>query len=173
MRCYSTTLMLVWAMPGASAEDTGPAAGTVTRCFQETDALFANPGKGWLANRRLPRREPRFPAAVAYFRLNWGDIELQEGAYQWKLIDEAIAAWGKRNVRIALRQLQCGVDVTAWTPGDYRVAGRIDIPAKLAADTYTLAVGLVDPVTEASAIRLAIESPLTGRYHHIGTIQVE
>jgi hypothetical protein len=86
-----------------AAEETGTTSNTLAQRFQETDALFANPGKGWLANQRLPRRQPRFPASVAYFRLNWGDLEPQEKAYRWELIDEAIAAWGKRNVRIAFR----------------------------------------------------------------------
>jgi len=84
--------------PGA-----GQADGTVRKTFAETEALFANPGKGWMAFARMPWREPRFPCSVAYFRLNWADLEPEEGRFQWRLIDEAAAAWKARGARVAFR----------------------------------------------------------------------
>ncbi len=75
----------------------------VTVQFTETDALFANPGKGWMTSQRLPGRTPRLPCSLAYFRLNWCDIEPVEGKPKWELIDESIDAWQKHDVRIAFR----------------------------------------------------------------------
>jgi hypothetical protein len=40
---------------------------------------------------------------VAYFRLNWGDVEPVEGECQWQRIDQSLRAWAKREVRIAFR----------------------------------------------------------------------
>ena len=75
----------------------------VTVRFTESDDLFANPGKGWMTSQRLPGRTPRLPCSVAYFRLNWGDIEPVEGKPKWELIDGSIDAWQKQDVRIAFR----------------------------------------------------------------------
>ncbi|NQT16206.1 MAG: DUF4832 domain-containing protein [Planctomycetes bacterium] len=87
----------------ANAESAPPQPRTVTVQFSETDDLFANPGKGWMTSQRMPRRETRLPCSVAYFRLNWGDVEPAEGEIRWELIDESIDAWAKQDVRIAFR----------------------------------------------------------------------
>ena len=79
-----------------------PAADVVTT-FRETNEPFANPGQGWMTMRRLPDGPGRFPYSVAYFRLNWEDVEPAEGQYNWHLIDESLEAWAKREVRIAFR----------------------------------------------------------------------
>jgi hypothetical protein len=73
----------------------------VTVAFRETDAVFANPGKGWMTGRRLA--EPRFPTTVTYFRLIWADLEPAEGRFDWSLIDTPIEAAQKRGMRIAFR----------------------------------------------------------------------
>jgi hypothetical protein len=78
------------------------AADVVTK-FQETDDTFTNPGQGWMTTRRLPDGPGRFPYSVAYFRLNWEDLEPAEGQRKWELIDEPLEAWAKRDARIALR----------------------------------------------------------------------
>jgi len=75
----------------------------VVKEFRETQDTFANPGQGWMTTQRLPGSPGRFPCSVAYFRLNWEDLEPAQGQYNWQLIDEALAAWAKRDVRIALR----------------------------------------------------------------------
>ncbi|NQT54552.1 beta-galactosidase, partial [bacterium] len=77
------------------------AVDAVTARFKETDELFANPGKGWLAP--AWRREPRFPASVAYFRLNWMDIEPAQGQVRWDIIDKHIRTCAPRRGRIAFR----------------------------------------------------------------------
>lgn len=74
----------------------------VTR-FRETDETFSNPGQGWMTTRRMPDGPGRFPYSVAYFRLNWEDLEPAENEYVWQLIDEPLEVWAKRDTRIAFR----------------------------------------------------------------------
>jgi hypothetical protein len=83
--------------------------------FHETDALFRNPGRGWMAFERLPPKTPRLPYAVGYFRLDWYQVEPGEGKFDWSLIDEAIAAWKPLGARIAFRIMTAN----AHSPGVY------------------------------------------------------
>jgi len=99
----ATALLVAVSPRTGNAESLAPAPETVTVEFSETDQLVANPGKGWMTSQRLPGRTPRLPCSVAYFRLNWGDIEPVEGGPKWELIDESIAAWEEHDVRIAFR----------------------------------------------------------------------
>jgi hypothetical protein len=71
------------------------------------DTLFANPGQGWMSQQRNPRGEPRFPCSVAYIRFNWVDVEPVEGQYNWKLIDDVIAAWKPRGAAVSMRVMTC------------------------------------------------------------------
>ncbi len=88
----------------AFAEDSPKSnAQQVVKRFRETDEMFANPGQGWMTMQRMPYGNGRFPYSVAYFRLNWDELEPAEGQYDWRLIDESLQAWGKREVRIAFR----------------------------------------------------------------------
>ena len=98
-------LLLVMLGAADSARWIGPnaSAAEVVQVFQETEETFANPGQGWMTTRRLPDGPGRFPYSVAYFRLNWEDLEPAEGQYRWQLIDEAMTAWAKRDARIAFR----------------------------------------------------------------------
>ncbi|MCR4415300.1 MAG: beta-galactosidase, partial [Thermoguttaceae bacterium] len=91
-------LVLLGSAPKAPAEQ-------IVKRFRETEEDFANPGRGWMTTRYLPddKSTDRFPYSVAYFRLNWGDIEPAEGRFQWQRIDEPLRAWARRNVRIAFR----------------------------------------------------------------------
>jgi hypothetical protein len=75
--------------------------------FREVDTLFANPGQGWMSQQRSPRGEPRFPCSVVYIRFNWADAEPVEGQYNWKLIDDVIAAWKPRGAAVAMRVMTC------------------------------------------------------------------
>jgi len=97
------TLLVCICANAAGADRPSPDQKAVTVRFTEIDDILANPGKGWMTSQRLPRRTPRLPCSVAYFRLNWGDIEPVEGKPQWKLIDESIDAWQEHDVRIAFR----------------------------------------------------------------------
>ena len=75
--------------------------------FREVDTLFANPGQGWMSQQRSPRGEPRFPSSVVYIRFNWADAEPEEGTFNWKLIDDVIAAWKSRGAAVAMRVMTC------------------------------------------------------------------
>ena len=75
--------------------------------FREVDTLFANPGQGWMSQQRSPRGEPRFPCSVVYVRFGWAEAEPVEGQYNWKLIDDVIAAWKPRGAAVALRVMTC------------------------------------------------------------------
>jgi Domain of unknown function (DUF4832)/Beta-galactosidase len=75
--------------------------------FREVDTLFANPGAGWMSQQRSPKKDPRFPCSVVYVRFSWADVESAEGAYNWKMIDDAIAAWKSRGATVAMRVMTC------------------------------------------------------------------
>jgi hypothetical protein len=77
--------------------------GEVRRHFEESDALFANPGQGWMSFERAPGRDPRLPYSVAYLRIDWQRLEPAEGQYDWSPIERAIAAWKPRRATVALR----------------------------------------------------------------------
>lgn len=71
--------------------------------FRETDAIVANPGRGFMANARAPRAATRYPVSTAYMRFNWEELEPAEGKPDWRPLDAAIAAWRKRGARVAFR----------------------------------------------------------------------
>ena len=71
--------------------------------FHEVDTLFANPGQGWMSQRRNSNGGTRFPCSVVYFRFDWADAEPQEGQYNWKFIDDVISAWKPRGAGVAMR----------------------------------------------------------------------
>lgn len=75
--------------------------------FREVDTLFANPGQGWMSQQHSPKSEPRFPCSVVYLRFGWAEAEPAEGQYNWKLLDNAIAAWKPRGAAIAFRVMTC------------------------------------------------------------------
>jgi hypothetical protein len=83
--------------------------------FREVDALLTNPGMGWMSGHRSPKSEPRFPCSVVYIRFAWADAEPEQGKYNWKFIDDAIAAWQPRGAAVALRVMAC----SAHSPGYY------------------------------------------------------
>jgi hypothetical protein len=83
--------------------------------FRQVDTLFANPGAGWMNGQRSPKNEPRLPCSVVYTRFSWADIEPEPGQYNWKPIDDVIAAWKPRSVTLALRIMTC----SAHSPGYY------------------------------------------------------
>ncbi len=68
--------------------------------FREVDTLFANPSQGWMSH---PGDKSRFPCSVVYLRFNWTEVEPEEGRYNWKLIDDAIAAGEPRGEAVAMR----------------------------------------------------------------------
>lgn len=104
-RAFSAlTLGALGFFPGLAPALAAPAADELTRVqFREVDTLFANPGQGWMSQRRAPRDEPRFPCSVVYIRFGWADVEPEPGRYNWKLIDDVIAAWQPRGATVAMR----------------------------------------------------------------------
>ncbi|MCX6906324.1 MAG: DUF4832 domain-containing protein, partial [Verrucomicrobia bacterium] len=82
--------------------------------FREVDTLFANPGQGWMSQQRSPRGEPRFPCSVVYIRFNWADVEPEPGQFNWKLIDDVIAAWKPRGAAIAMRVMTCNAHSSGY-----------------------------------------------------------
>lgn len=89
------------------AQKAAPSDGLTRVVFDEVDTLFANPGQGWMSQQRSPRREPRFPCSVVYVRFNWADAEPAPGEYNWKIIDDVIAAWKSRRAAVAFRVMTC------------------------------------------------------------------
>lgn len=75
--------------------------------FRELETMFANPGQGWMSQQRSPRGEPRFPCSVVYVRFNWADAEPERGQFNWRLIDDVIAAWKPHGAAVALRVMTC------------------------------------------------------------------
>ncbi len=82
--------------------------------FREVDTLFANPGQGWMSQQRSPKGEPRFPCSVVYIRFNWADVEPEEGQFNWKLIDDVIAAWKPHGASVAMRVMTCNAHSSGY-----------------------------------------------------------
>ncbi len=89
------------------------AADPVTVRFRETDALFQNPGQGWMCG--ASAQQPRFPCSVVYVRFSWVDVEPEEGHYNWSVLDGPIAAARKRGASVAFRVMTA----SAHTRGYY------------------------------------------------------
>jgi hypothetical protein len=57
-----------------------------------------------MVQQRAPGSQPtRRPTSVTYLRVNWADLEPQEGQYNWSVFDDPIAAWKAQGVRVAIR----------------------------------------------------------------------
>ena len=172
----------------------------IVKVFQETEESFPNPGQGWMTMRRLPNGPGRFPYSVAYFRLNWADLEPTEGEYRWQLIDEPLAAWDKHDARIAFRIMATNAhsrgyyyspkwlfdagcksydyvegrtDTTSWLPGDHSADTILPVPENLPSGQYTLGIALVDPSSEKPAIQLAIAAPQSNRLYRVGSTSLK
>ncbi len=95
LRPVGLLILFAFALPSFAAGDNW----TVVR-FHEVETLFANPGQGWMSH---PGDMPRFPCSVVYLRFDWAAVEPEEGRYDWKLIDDAIAVGKSRGEAIAMR----------------------------------------------------------------------
>lgn len=76
---------------------------TATVKFKATDDAIVNPGKGWVLY-GSPASQPAEAMKVAstgYTRFTWGEIEPQEGVYNWELIDKNIKAWADAGKKFA------------------------------------------------------------------------
>ena len=108
--CPAMLTALLTLSPLASAGESN----LVRVQFREVDTLFANPGQGWMSQQRSPRGEPRFPCSVVYIRFNWADVEPEEGKFNWKLIDDVIAAWKPRGAAVAMRVMTCNAHSSGY-----------------------------------------------------------
>lgn len=108
-RSIGKILPLVFAASIAVAADSW-----VTVTFTESSALFANPGQGWMTGNPA-NASPRFPYAVTYFRLNWVDLEPEEGKFDWRPIDSRLQAARQHGMHIAFRIMTAN----AHSPGYY------------------------------------------------------
>ncbi len=104
-----TSLLASAPLVGAAGE-----SNIVRVQFHEVDTLFANPGQGWMSQQRSPRDGPRFPCSVVYIRFNWADAEPAEGNFNWKLIDDVIAAWKPRGAAVAMRVMTCNAHSSGY-----------------------------------------------------------
>jgi len=106
---WAVGFLMALAAVGSGAE---PAL--VSHQFHEVDTLFANPGQGWMSQLRSPKGEPRFPCSVVYIRFNWADAEPEEGQFNWKLIDDVIAAWKPHGAAVAMRVMTCNAHSSGY-----------------------------------------------------------
>lgn len=86
----------------AKANSTGQA---ITVEPARIDDMLINPGKGWFIMSRAQSKGEHgdFPeAAIAYIRINWCDLEPEEGKFNWDFWDGAIERWTRLGKRIAL-----------------------------------------------------------------------
>jgi hypothetical protein len=90
-----------------AGESTGAGTALVRRTFREVDMLLANPGQGWIGPATSPKAGPRFSCSVVYIRFNWADIEPEQGQYNWRVIDDVIAAWKPRGAMVAFCVMTC------------------------------------------------------------------
>lgn len=99
---WSGVLILAWLGLGAAGLCTAPPE-TITVTPKQTDAVLLNPGKGWVLY-RLPANHTKASLAVGttgYGRFLWSVIEPAEGEFNWKPIDNALAAWHKAGKQYA------------------------------------------------------------------------
>lgn len=73
---------------------------TVSNTYSSEKVLL-NPGKGMVYRRATNNSKYDDIISVGYYRFNWGDIESEEGNYNWEIIDNAISKYVKANKKFA------------------------------------------------------------------------
>lgn len=71
------------------------------------------------------------------------------------------------------RLLTTDTSVEGWLPGPKAVSTHLTLPADLAPGRYEVAIGVVDPGTQAPAIKLAIAGRDTEGWYPMGALQVK
>lgn len=110
----AVALWAVGTLLGLPRSDAATRDELTRRQFREVDTLFANPGQGWMSQQRAPRGEPRFPCSVVYIRFGWAEVEPEPGRYNWKMIDDVIAAWKPRGATVAMRVMTCSAHSSGY-----------------------------------------------------------
>jgi hypothetical protein len=101
-----------------------PGMGFMT--FQRFNGDALNEGAGWTEGRPIVYQEWKGdltnrdhpPTSLAYFRVNWRFVEPQPRAYDWAMIDRALATAASRGQKLLLRispyQEEPDLDVPDW-----------------------------------------------------------
>ena len=69
--------------------------------------------------------------------------------------------------------IRTAADVRTWLPGDAVYDDSLYVPPNLAAGSYELRVGMIDPATGEPTIKLAIEGRASDGWYRLGEIEVE
>lgn len=69
----------------------------VTVTPSTSDGVLINPGKGWVLYGLPTYKTPEVLAlgTIGYARLEWADLEPEEGKYDWRVLDYYITEWAK------------------------------------------------------------------------------
>jgi Domain of unknown function (DUF4832) len=70
-------------------------------------------------------------------------------------------------------QIRIRVDVRKWLPGDAVFDGTVYIPEQLAAGTYQVLIGMLDPRTDKPAIQFANEGRQDDGWYAMGSLTVK
>ena len=94
---------------------TGPESQRIKQEFTDNGEALINPMMGWMAmfysnsTTRYPTSEASdtldyFPGcSTVYLRLDWADIEPQEGKFEWSVVDTPAQRWIAKGKKVALR----------------------------------------------------------------------
>jgi len=126
----------------------GGGADRVRVQFRELETMFAKPGQGWMSQQRSPRASPVSPAPSCTSGSTGADAEPERGQFDWKLIDDVIAAWRPRGAAVALRVMSCNATAPGTTvrpSGSSTLAARA--PSTLWAATIPPAAASASPVS--------------------------
>ena len=63
---------------------------TITKTYDNQEVLL-NPGKGWVLYNSKETDKYNDVISIGYTRIDWCDIEPEEGVFNWNIIDEKIA----------------------------------------------------------------------------------
>jgi hypothetical protein len=78
-------------------------AGDVTVTPKPSTEVLLNPGKGWILYGRAEWQDAKAFAVgnSGYQRFEWAELEPNEGQFNWKPLDDALAGWAKRGGQFA------------------------------------------------------------------------
>lgn len=88
--------------------------------FRDNGKGLRNPGMGWVhyvygnrlwaygAHLKADDVIEEFPGlSTVYFKLNWSDLEPEEGVFRWDIVDSYAASWTAKGFKIAFRVSCC------------------------------------------------------------------
>ena len=98
------------------------------------------------------------PSSVTYIRFDWADVEPNEGVYDWRIIDRALADALKRGATVSMRVMTAN----AHSKGTYSSPKWLfDLGCK----SYEYTVGGDDPTSGGKRLDGDQRSPSEGRKH--------